>query len=478
MIELTAQPVQLTDLQLAFLALTNKKWLYDKYFAYYEGHQPLVYSADRLREIFKDFNARFTQNWCAVVVDSCLERIQLRGFTVANNKGMETALGTLIEENELTLEADDVHLAALVTGESFVIVWPDEETRQPQAFYNDPRNCHAFYYADNPRKMRFAAKWWLGDNGYMYLNLYYEDKIEYYVTRSILQGDGVIQGADSFIPTEEGSAENPYGIVPVFHFRRERRAIHSELKNVVEPQDAINKLLADMMIAAEFGAFPQRWAITDNNISNLKNAPNEIWKLLPSEDGAQNTQLGEFSTANLQGYLDAIANYATSIGIITRTPKHYFFTQGGDPSGESLIAMEGPLNKKCQKYIDRFAVTWRAVANFLLLVKGSQVDALTVAATFDRPETVQPMTESTIRAQDVKSGIPLVTTLRDAGWTEAEIAAMEKDRQAEQQAQNDNLAAAMLNAQANFDRGQTPANGQGIANGSPVDRQGDRLWPK
>jgi len=444
----------MTDLELAYRALTDKKHYYDLLFDYYEGDQPLIYSAERLREIFKDFDARFTQNWCAVVVDSCLERIQLRGYTVAKNQGIAKALGKLVEANELTLEADSVHLAALVTGEAFVIVDEDEE-EGPQAYYNDPRNCHAFYYANNPRKMRFAAKWWLGDDNRRYLNLYYEDRVEYYVTKEATLDAGNVQSADAFQSADPDVADNPNGVIPVFHFRRDRRKVQSELKNVLEPQNAINKLLNDMMIAAEFGAFPQRWAITETDIKNLKNAPNEIWRLFPSEEGAQNTQLGEFSATQLDNYITGIDKYSTAIAIITRTPKHYFFVQGGDPSGEALIALEAPLNKKCQKYIDRFAVTWRALANYMLTLQGATVDPLTVAATFDRPETVQPKTESDIRAQDVKSGIPLTTTLRDAGWTDADIKAMEEDRANEQKAQQTNLAAALLNAQSNFDQGDT-----------------------
>ena len=38
-------------------------------------------------------------------------------------------LATLMESSEVVLESEDVHLAALVTGEAYVIAWPDEESR-------------------------------------------------------------------------------------------------------------------------------------------------------------------------------------------------------------------------------------------------------------------------------------------------------------------------------------------------------------
>ena len=69
-----------TDLQVAVTALTAKKTRYDLYYRYYDGQQPLVYSSEKLREIFSGLDARFTENWCGVVVDSVLDRMELRAY--------------------------------------------------------------------------------------------------------------------------------------------------------------------------------------------------------------------------------------------------------------------------------------------------------------------------------------------------------------------------------------------------------------
>jgi hypothetical protein len=249
-------------------------------------------------------------------------------------------------------------------------------------------------------------------------------------------------------------APNPYGVVPVFHLRRERRAIRSELGNATTPQDAINKLLADMMVAAEFGAFRQRYIISQVDPGRLKNAPNEIWAL-PAGDGAgQATSVGEFTQADLGVYLSAIDKLATSIAIITRTPKHYLFGQGGVPSGEALIAMEAPLNRKVQGYIERFTAVWREVATFLLRLAGLDVDPMTITPVWQPVETVQPLTESIIRQNAVAAGVPLVTQLRREGWTTAELEQMAVDKSEEQQQQTATLAAAMLERERGFDQGE------------------------
>lgn len=442
----------MTDLEMAYAALAGKKARYDKLFNYFDGDHPLVYNRERLRDIFKDMDAKFTQNWCAVVVDSILERLNIMQFVINKDDATTDALNMLWTSTEMNLDADDAHLAALVTGEAYIVAWK-EDGQPAEAFYNDPRACHLFYAPDNPRRKRFACKWWVGEDLHRYLTLYYPDRLEYYRTRNDTKNADV-QSAAAFEPAEIPYAENPYGEIPVFHLRRERRGIKSELTNVIEMQDAINKLLSDMMVAAEFGAFKQRWAISQVDIrGKLQNAPNEIWALPAGDGEGQQTQVGEFDATDLTNYLKAIEQMVNSVAVISRTPKHYFLTQGGDPSGEALIAMEAPLNKKAEKYIERFASTWRQVARFLLKLEGVEVDTADITAGFDRPQTVQPMTLAMLRKANVEAGLPLLTQLRDEGWTQQEIDDMLDDKNTEQDAATTGIGAALLNQQTAFDRG-------------------------
>jgi hypothetical protein len=439
-----------TDLERAYAALASKGVDYDLLWAYYDGNQPLRYSTERLAELFGDIRTRFVQNWCAVVVDAALDRLNLMRFKVTDNEPATELLNALWQSTELNLDENDVHAAALVCGEGYVVVWPDD-TGEMQAYYHDPRLAHLFYEDTNPRQKLFAAKWWIGESDdRRYLTLYYPERLEYYVSKGKAENVGGAGAFEVLAPTEK----NPYGVVPVFHFRRERRAIRSELGNATTPQDAINKLLADMMVAAEFGAFRQRYIISQVDPGRLKNSPNEIWALAASDGAGQATSVGEFSQTDLGVYLSAIDKLATSIAIITRTPKHYLFGQGGVPSGEALIAMEAPLNRKVQAYIERFTAVWREVATFLLRLAGLDVDPMTITPVWQPVETVQPLTESIIRQNSVAAGIPLYTQLRREGWTTAELEQMAVDKSEEQQQQTATLAAAMLEQQRRMDQGQ------------------------
>jgi len=439
-----------SDLARAYEALKGKKGGYDKMFTYYDGEQPLTYTSTRLADIFKDLDAYFAENWCSVVVDSTRDRINLREVQIKNATAAKM-WREMWERTELSLESDETHEAALVAGEAYVIVWKDE-AGQVDAYANDPRLCHIFYDAQFPRKKKFAAKWFEDDDGKLQLTLYYPDRLEYYISSGMANG---VSEASSFVAKEPASAANPFGEIPVFHFRLAQRKAKSDLKSVIAPQNGINKLLTDMMVTAEYLAYPQRYIISNAETQGkVRNAPNEILDL-PAGDGmGQQTQAGQFPAADLKNYLDAIDNLATAISSITRTPKHYFFSVGSNLSGEALMAMEAPLNKKAQDRIDRFSPVWKQVVLFMLKAAGqTTVKTDEVEIVFDKPETIQPKTLAETRQMNVNAGMPLKSILRDEGKSEAYIKQVEKDIEEEATRASDLSKVYLAEAKKNFDQG-------------------------
>ncbi len=442
-----------TDLQKAVLALTAKKPRYDLLFRYYDSDQPLIYSSEKLREIFSGLDARFTENWCAVVVDSVLDRLELSSVVVADDDATTATLADLREQTGLVDDEDSIHEDVAVTGEAFVLAWPNPETGEPEAFHNDSRLCHAIYDSANPNLLRCAAKWWPEADG-VRLNLYYSDRLEYYVTNRAYK-PGETPDAKAFV-SWDGDGDpivvNPYGM-PMFHFRSNRRKIKSQLDSAIEPQNMVNNLLASMMIVAEFSAFPQRYVISQAGIVNLQNNPNAIWDLVAADKDSQPTTAGQFAAADMSNYLNIINKLSADIGIITRTPKHYFFLQGGDPSGEALYAMEAPLNKKVGKIQRTLTPTWRDLYAFMLLLRGVSISSRLISPTYAKSATIQPKTEAEIRELSVRAGMPLTTVLRDEGWDEADLEQMDADKEAERVQQASYADAVLSQAQRRFDQG-------------------------
>lgn len=429
------------DLKLAYDTIIYKQGDYTDCWKYYLGEHPLVYANDRLKEVFAGVQIKFIQNWCSVVVDSIKERLNLAGISVPDE--IQPSMDALWDANEMGLGSDDLHEAALVCGEAFLIIWPDDDG-QVEIYYNDPRMCHVFYEASRPRVVRFAAKLWQDDAGLARMTLYYPDRLEYYASASKLDS---VTNASAFLPDPElPVADNPYGVVPVFRFVSRRQGI-GELQDVIPIQNGINKLLTDMMVAAEYGAFRQRWIISNSDVNDLRNAPNEIWSI-PAGDGiGQMTQVGEFSATDLRNYLDSINQLALSIAEITRLPKHYFYAQGGDPSGEALIAMEAPLNRKIENRIERYTAAWKKAMAFALQVSGITVAPADIEPVYQAAETIQPRTQAEIRLLDIQAGIPLRTALQREGWSDQEIDEMI----AEEKTSGPELGERLLTA---FDRDQ------------------------
>jgi hypothetical protein len=426
-----------TDIERAVTMLLSKQEKCRKNQQYYDGTEPLVYSTERLREAFGDRLARFAENWCAVVVDSTLDRIELDEFDVLNNTEADGTLDELLKESDLSIDADDVHKDAMIQEESYVIVWKD--ARGEVQFYHNPAHmCHVFYRADNPKEKRYAAKWFQDEvNGFWHVTLYYPDKLKYYVSK---KKDSV--DAKSF-ESEKADARNPFGAIPVFHFR-----CPGDLKNVIVVQDAINKLVSDMMVAAEYGAFKQRYVISNADVSQLKNAPNQVWDI-PAGDGVgQGTQVGEFSGEDLAKFHNAIDKFANYISIVTRTPKNYLVDVGAGISGDALIAMEAPLVKKAEKRIKMFGRTWKEVMAFALKLKSMDVKKSDIVPVFSRVRSEQPLAEFQAINFGTSSKIPLKTILRRQGWTKKDLLQLDQDMQ-EEATNNKSLAKVLLESARN-----------------------------
>lgn len=400
------------DLDLAFKTFTEKQPRLKTLFSYYDGPQPLKYSTTRLKAAFEKIETHFDVNWMAVVVDAALDRLQLTGFKTQNEKA-DKKLKDIFDKLHIDLEADKAHSASLTTEQAYLIVWKEGE--DVVLYYNDPRMCHVFYEDANPNRKRFAAKQFIRADKKSEITLYYRDRIEHWITDK-----KDIENSSAFLL--EDSENNTFGVIPVFDL-----ASPGEITKVTTLQDAINKLMADMMVAAEFGAFVQRYVISQSDPGNLKNKPGEIWWIPAGDNVGQDSAVGQFSSTDLKNYLDAMDKIANYIAIITRTPKHYFMTTGADLSGEALLAMEAPLVKKCKKRQLLFQAQWQDIVSFIAKLSGMEVKSDDVTCIWDRVESVQPKTEAETMRIAVNTGVPLKAWLMRNGWSEEELKTLDDD---------------------------------------------------
>lgn len=436
------------DLQRAYETITAKARTYKDLFAYYDGEQPLRYSALRLAETFRRLDVDFRENWCGVVVDSVKDRLELRGWQ-SEAKKLADYLASVWDLNDMQMDADEAHEAALICGESYVIVWRDEGG-QPEVYRNDPRSTHLFYRPDAPKLPWYAAKTWAGEDERLYLTLYYAERFEHYASSGKAKDVSDYRSL-SLIDDPEPNETNT---IPVFHLRSKLRRIVGEIRPVKPLQDRVNKLAADMMVGAEFHALPQRYVISQEDPGDLLRAPNRTWEFPASDKDSQPTTVGEFAASDLRNFMEAIDQATNRIAAISRTPKHHFIAAtGADISGEALVALEAPLNRKVEHYQERYGATWQNIGAFVAYLGGYAVPRDAITPVWDEVRTSQPISESQALLNEVQAGVPLITALRRRGWDETEIEELLADQKAVR-SQQTSLASALLDeARRDFDSG-------------------------
>jgi hypothetical protein len=406
-----------SPLQIAFDSFKAKDKAYSEVFAYYDGDQPLKYTTDRLARAFDNFQTYFAQNWCAVVVDAVTDRLVLKGLTAKGDAG--TKLEELFKKLHLELDATDVHEAAEVAGEAFIVV--DVVDGEVDVYYNDPRQVMVQYNTQRPKIKDFAAKRFDDDEGLPHIVIYFEDRIEEYVGSK----NGSTARSYGLVDTKE----NTMPAIPVFHFRPSRRKNKSSLdKATLSVQDAINKLFSDMMVSAEFDAFKMRVIISQEDPGDVLISPDmKLW--LPAKEGkdGQETSIQELGGGTLENFYKPMGELAASLSATTKTPKHYFFNVGQVPSGEALITMESPLVKKVMQRQENYAVTWAELGAFLLEIEGVSVVEGDITPTWGHVETIQPLTQAQIMQTEKSAGVPLKVSAQRLGWGEDEIDMLPED---------------------------------------------------
>ena len=408
---------------------------------YYLGNHRLAFATEKFRNAFGALFQTFSDNLCPVVIETLHDRLKLDGFT-----GMadETVVADLWRRNRMKQRAGEVHLDALIEGDAYLIVWPDASD-QVTFYPNRAAHIAIKYDEETPGIITRAAKWWMAETGQARLTLYYPDRIEKYETKNVAAG-GLPDNARVFevceIDGESWPLVNPYGRVPVFHFGN-RAGIgmlgRSELTEAIAIQDALNKSVADMLVAMEFYAVPQRYATgvegdidPETGRSRYPLLAGGVWAT-PSTD----VKFGEFAANDLTQFIAVSEAFRKEMARVTRTPLHFFTLEGSFPSGESQKVAEAPLLSKVEDRQTSFGAVWADAMAFALRVAGK--GELT-------PEPVwldtAPRSDADIinnaAVMVEKLGLSQRQALRLYGYTDAEIDANNEEKRQETAPQPNN----------------------------------------
>lgn len=402
--------------------------------AYYRGDHPLAFAGEKFRAAFGGLFTGFADNWCELVVDAVEERLNVEGFRYGPDKRGDMDAWAIWQRNGLDAESQIAHTEMLVCSEVYALVWGDDDG-QAEVTIEHPSQAVVAYVAGSRRKRAAGLKLWTEDDGREYATLYLPDGIYKFQSARALPG-GVVTAFSSmtqWVPRESRGERwpmpNPLGVVPLVPLRNRPRLLAepvSEIARVIPLQDAINKTVADMLVASELGAFRQRWATgieipldpeTKQPVEPYRAAVDRVWT---NENPA--AKFGDFAETNLANFVQAIELLVQHIASQTRTPPHYFALGGQFPSGESIKSAETGLVAKVRRKMRHVGEGWEEVIRLAFAV---QEDA---RADVTDGETIWADPESRSEAQHVDAltklralNVPDEQLWEDAGYTPTQI---------------------------------------------------------
>ena len=455
---------------------TEATQIYDEY---YEGEHKLAFATSKFRKTFGDLFSEFADNWCGLVVDAPEERLNVEGFRFGVDDDRlqgDTEAWEMWQRNQLDAFSQQAHLEALIWSNAAVMVWQQDD--QAKITVEHPSQVIVAHESGSTSRRSAALKAWTDDfTGDLFVNLYLPDVIWKWRRPATVTGIGSNQ---QFEERDDSQLENPLGVVPIVPLVNKPRLLRpgqSEIRAVVPVQDAVNKLVADMMIASEFQSFRQRWAtgieipvMYDDDGKPLPADQQEaaVWKhaidrLWYSED--PETTYGEFDVTDLKSFVTGIEMLVQHIASQSKTPPHYFYLSGQFPSGESIKSAETGLVAKVLRKQRFFGEAWEEVVRLGFTIENDTTRAQDVFA-----ETIWSDAESRTESQHVDAvikkrsvGIPLKQLWEDLGYSQVQIARFEQ-MLAEESAQTASIAASLARA---LDEAAIASNGE-VADGVTV----------
>jgi len=350
---------------------------------YYDGNHDLKFATEKFRESFGKLFGTFSDNWCRIVVDATVERLTLIGFRFGDDERADGAAWDIWQANDLDEASKMAHTESIKLSRAAIIVdKPALGDEYPQITVEHPSQVYVACDPANPRRRRAAIKRWVDElDGFAYANVYLPDRA--YRFRSTRPYDPArpIRWSEGYGSTPFEALSPVPGVVPVIPLLNNPGMLkggRSDLDPAIPLNDAINKLALDLLIASEFGAYPQKIMagievptdpLTGRPMSGLFESGASRLMTVAAKDGVQ---WGQFAATDLGNYTKAIEMFVQHLAAQTRTPPHYLMGQVVNASGDALKAAETGLSMRAKAKTGHFAGPWEEAMRLAFLISGDE----------------------------------------------------------------------------------------------------------
>jgi hypothetical protein len=335
------------------------------YDAYFEGDHQLAFATAAYREAFGAFLRATADNWCPLVVESSVERLKVQGFRFGKSQEADDPAWEIWQANGLDAESDMAHTEAVKLGEAYWLVAPPKNRGDaPIITVEHPSQVIVACDPANRRSRLAALKKWIDEEGYAYANLYLPEGVVKWRSKEELNKGGMQGTRIVWVQDTAGSGRHSLGEVPVIALRNSPSMLGggtSDLQVAIPIQDVVNKLLADMILGAEYQAFPQRVLLgvekmvdADGQPLTAAQAQVQLSKSRILRFGSKDAKIDQWDAANLDNYVNARQHLIRGLTAKTRTPPHYVLGEIVNASGDALKAAETGLVAKVRKKMPAF----------------------------------------------------------------------------------------------------------------------------
>lgn len=406
----------------------------DFYDAYYTGNHPLPWLAPQARDEFRRILAMTRSNYMGLVCDATAERITIEGFRFGDGSDADDDTWRIFQANNLDSDSDQSILEALISGQSYLLVAPNpRDASLPHVWVEHASQAIVEFEPGSNRRVRAAGlKVWDDDwTGELHATLYLPDAIHKFKARRPTLGSAQPpQWEQRAVAGERWPAANPLGVVPLIEVPNNPRLLTggvSELSDVTDIQDRVNKTLADRLITQDYGAFPQKWAVAwpqyVDDAQTVPTPPIDVGRDRMVTTEIAETKFGQWESAPLDPYSSAKREDVKDIASRTRTPAQYLLGEMSNVNGETLKASESGLVSKVKQRRRPYAEAYEEAMRLARGLAGLSTDAdARMETIFANPEfrTEGELVDALVKMRGI--GLPLDTVWERWGATPTERA--------------------------------------------------------
>lgn len=403
--------------------LDSRQYRYGLLDRYFQGASPLSFLSREAKVALRNFD-QLSSNLCRTAVVSLQERLRLSGVE-------GTDAWSLFEYSDLDQLAAQVHRDALLYGVGYVLCWVDGshkpratvEHPNQVACQRDPVTREVVSAVKRVRTKTTTEAW-----------AYYADRVEHWTANSPSSGNAGYELVETIPHT--------LGCVPVVAIGHEDEP--SVIDDLVSIQDAINKLLLDMMVASEYAGRPRRFAsgielkekpVTDDDgnpvidpdtgevVTEPQNPFPEENRMMISE--AAESKFGALPAADLKTFESGVRVLISQAMMVSGLPAHYVgLLQDSVTSADALRAAEAALVARAEARQRLYGVGWESVARLLVAIRdGVDPDTVTARVVWSPADTRSQAQEADYAVKLYQSGIlSRQGVLKRLGLTADEIA--------------------------------------------------------